>query len=300
MYMRTPNAAWKAVCVISVLVLMFLPPAAAQQAEHDSRLDRLFSSDPAVRGAAKSELLGRPDPALLSALLKVLPTSQGTIRDDLLEILAKYDDPSKLPVFLSLLKPFHSDNDSFQIGQQLAHLGAPAAQALLAGCQDTGEGYPEWAAGVLKEMDYIGLSFIIEALLSEDDCRREIGRPGLQWAFGEADPNSVLNADVRLASAAATDPDEHIRGAAKRWFGSWKGREDKIDLSAMVEALIAEYQSNAPPETMEKIAIMLSDTERPRVTRFMRAAVHAPNPKIQRIANEYLTRFARKSKSARS
>jgi hypothetical protein len=39
---------------------------------------------------------------------------------------------SKLPVFLSVLKPFHSDNDSFQIGQQLAHLGAPAAQALLA------------------------------------------------------------------------------------------------------------------------------------------------------------------------
>jgi hypothetical protein len=67
-----------------------------------------------------------------------------------------------------------------------------------------------------------------------------------------------------------------------------------------VEALIAEYQSNAPPETMEKIAVMLSDTERPRVTRFMRAAVHAPNPKIQRTANEYLTRFAPKSKPARS
>jgi hypothetical protein len=67
-----------------------------------------------------------------------------------------------------------------------------------------------------------------------------------------------------------------------------------------VEALIAEYQSNASPETMEKIAVMLSDTERPRVTRFMRAAVHAPNPKIQQIANEYLTRFAPKSKRAQS
>lgn len=300
MCMRTSNAAWKAVRAISVLVLMFQPLATAQQAERDSRLDRLFSSDPAVRGAAKSKLLERPDPALLSALLKALPTSQGTIRDDLLEILAKYDDPSKLPVFLSLLKPFHSDNDNFQIGQQLAHLGAPAAQAILAGCEDTGEGYPEWAAGVLKDMDNIGLPFIIEALLSDDDCRRQIGRPGLQWALGEADPNSVLNADVRLASAAVTDPDERIRGAAKRWFESWKGREDKIDLSGIVEALIAEYQSNAPPETMEKIATMLSDTERPRVTRFMRAAVRAPNPKIQRIANEYLTRFAPKSKPRRS
>ena len=106
----------------------------------------------------------------------------------------------------------------------------------------------------------------------------------------------MLNADIRLASAAATDPDEDIRAATKRWFESWKGREDKIDLSGIVDALIAEYQSNAPPETREKIVVLLSDTERPRVTRFMRAAVHAPNPKIQRTANEYLTRFAPKSK----
>jgi hypothetical protein len=298
--MRIRNATWKAVWAISILVLMIQPPATAKQAEHDTRLDRLFSSDPAVRGAAKSELLGRPDPALLPALLKALPTSQGTIRDDLLEILAKYDDPSKLSVLISLLKPFHSDNDSFLIGQQLARLGAPAAQALLAGCKDSGEGYPEWAAGVLNDMDSIGRPYIIEALLSDDDCRRQIGQAGLQWAFGEADPNSLLNADVRLASAAAIDPDEHIRGAAKRWFGSWKGREDKIDLSGIVEALIAEYQSNTSPETMEKIAMMLSDTERPRVTRFMRAAMHAPNPEIQRIANEYLARFTPKSKPARS
>jgi hypothetical protein len=298
--MRTPNAKWKAVCTISVLVLMFQPLTAAQQPGHDSRLDRLFSSDPAVRGAAKSELLQRPDPALLPALLKALPTSQGNIRADLLEILDKYDDPSKLTVFLSLLKPFHSDNDNFQVGQQLAHLGAPAAQAILAGCEDAGEGYPEWAAGVLKDMDNVGYPFIIEALLSDDDCRRQMGQAGLQWAFGEADPNSVLNEDIRLASAAATDPDEHIRGPAKRWFGSWKGREDKIEMSGIVEALIAEYQSNAPPETMEKIAMMLSDTERPRVTRFMRAAVHSPNPKIQAIANHYLTRFAPKSKPAQS
>jgi hypothetical protein len=94
-------------------------------------------------------------------------------------------------------------------------------------CEDTGEGYPEWAAGVLKDMDNIGLPFIIEALLSDDDCRCQIGRLGLQWALGEADINSVLNANVRLASNAATNTDEHIRGAAKRWFGSWKGREEK-------------------------------------------------------------------------
>jgi HEAT repeat protein len=112
--MRSLSAAWKAVCSISVLVLLFQPLATAQQAEHDSRLDQLVSSDPAVRGAAKVELMQHPDPTFLPGLLKALPSSRGAIRDDLLEILAKYDDPGKLPVFLSLLKPFHSDNDSFQ------------------------------------------------------------------------------------------------------------------------------------------------------------------------------------------
>jgi hypothetical protein len=197
------------------------------------------------------------------------------------------------------MKPFHSDKDSFQIGQQLAHLVAPAAQAILARCEDSG-GYPEWAAGVLKDMDDVGRPLIIKAPLSDDDCRLQIGQSGLQWAIGEADPSSVLNgADVRLASVA-TNPDEHIRAAAKRWLESWKGREDKIDLSGIVEALIAEYQSNAPPETMEKIAVMLSDTERPRVTRFMHAAVHSPSPEIQRVANEYLARFVPKPKPVRS
>jgi hypothetical protein len=76
------------VCAISVFAFMFQLLATAQQTEHDSRLDRLLSSDPAKRNGAKSELLGSPDPALLSALLKALPTSQGTTRDDLLEILA--------------------------------------------------------------------------------------------------------------------------------------------------------------------------------------------------------------------
>src|ERR1700730_2677797 len=174
--MRILNAAWKAVRAISILVFVFQPPANGQQVVQNSRLDRLLSSDPAVRGAAKSELLEHPDQALLPALLKALSGSQGTNRDGLLEVLAKYDDPSKLPVFLPLLKPFHSDNASFQIGQQLAHLGAPAAQAILAGCEGAGEGYPEWAAGGLKTMDTVGLASFIEALLRDDEARRGTGR----------------------------------------------------------------------------------------------------------------------------
>jgi hypothetical protein len=292
--MRDVSVAWKAVLVIWPILGVFQPLVASQ--EQDTRINHLFSSDPDVRSTTKKELMQHPDPALLPALLNALPSSKGSIRGDLLEILDKYDDPRKLPVFLGLLKPFHLDTDSSLIGQQLARLGGPAAQAVLAGCGDPAEGYSEWAAGVLKDMETVGRASIIAALLSNDDCRREIGRNGLQWAFGEADPNSMLNADIRLTSTAATDADERIRGAAKKWFESWRGREDSIEMSGIVEALIMEYQSHAPPETMAKIATMLSDTERPRVTRFMRAALHAPNPEIQRIANHYLERFAPKSR----
>lgn len=288
------SIAWTAVFVIWAILGVFQPLVVSQ--EQDARINHLLSSDPAVRSTTKNELMRHPDTAILPALLKALPSSQGSIRDDLLEILDKYDDARKLPIFMGLLKPFHLDTDSSLIGQQLARLGEPAAQAVLAGCDDPTEGYSEWAAGVLKDMETVGRASIIAALLSNDDCRREIGRNGLQWAFGEADPNSVLNADIRLASTAATDTDQRIRGATKKWFESWRGREDSVEMSGIVDALITEYQSHAPPETMPKIAAMLSDTERPRVTRFMRAALHAPNPEIQRIANHYLEHFGSKSK----
>ena len=68
--------------------------------------------------------------------------------------------------------------------------------------------------------------------------------------------------------------------------------KQNIDFSGTVEELISVYQSNAPSETMVKIADMLSKPERPRVTRFMRAAVHAPNADIQSVAQKYLSRYA--------
>jgi len=51
---------------------------------------------------------------------------------------------------------------------------------------------------------------------------------------------------------------------------------------------------------MVRIADMLSQPERPRVTRFMRAAIRAPNPEIQRIANQYLSMFVPKSEGRRA
>lgn len=294
MFMRTASAAWKSGGAIFVLAFVFLQVMAAGQVEHDKRVEQLFSADPAVRGGAKAELLQHPDPAHLPALLKALPASTGTIRDDLLEILGKYDDPRKIPVFLAVLKS--SKTSMGQMERQLAALGAPAAEALLANCPANDEYYGHWAGYVLSWMGKTGTPFLVGAVQSEDGCKHQAGEVGLEAQFGDA---SELPWDIELASDAAVDQDPRIRGAARKWFDSWKGKEENIDFSEIVDALIAAYQASAP-ETMVEIAKMLSQSERPRVTRFMRAAVHAPNPEIQQIANRYLSTYPSKTKSGSS
>lgn len=122
-----------ALWLMAIGVAVVSPRSAAQSA--DVRVQQLFSTDPAVRGAAKEELMQHPDPAAVPELLKVLPGAQGTIRDNLFEILGKYDDPRKIPVYLSLLKPFHWDNEKQAIRDQLARLDGAAGDAVLAGCK---------------------------------------------------------------------------------------------------------------------------------------------------------------------
>lgn len=305
--MRTPNAAWKAVCAISVLLFTFQRPTAAQQLAHDSHVEHMLSSDPVVRGSAKVELLAHPDPALLPDLLKALPSSTGTIREDLVEVLSKYDDPRKIPVYLALLNSSPSDANTGAIVEQLARLGAPAAKALLANCVDNGslvmrghlelEDHARWTAGILSWMHETGAQFLIEAVQSENNCKHSAGEQGLLYMFGDADADAVSRADIELASDAAVDPDERIREAARRWLATRNTKEEYIDFSGIVEELISVYRTNAPAQTMVKIAGMLSQRERPRVTRFMRAAVQAPNPEIQRIANQYLSMYVPKAEA---
>jgi len=296
MSMRIPNRVWKAVCVTSLSLVVLQPLVAAQAMEHGSRVDRLFSSDPAVRGAAKAELIQHPDPAAFPLLLKALPSSSGTIRESIFEVLDKYDDPRKIPVFLSMLKPFHWDNDARFMQLQLVRLGTPAAQALMdvmpAECLDIGENYPIWAKSVLQFIGEPALPVLFAALASDNSCKHLIAHNALMATFGDEGPNGLQNDDLQLVSDAAVDPDGRIRAATKAWLNALDVKEQDADFSGVVEALIAAYRSNAPPETMVEIAQLLAQTERPRVTRFMRAAVQAPNPEIQRIAKQYLSRYA--------
>ena len=102
--MRTLHAAYKAVCVIGGFLFICVLTVPAQRAERDSRLESLFSSDPVIHGAAKTALLEHPDPTMLPALLQAVQGATGTTRDDLLEILAKYDDSRKIPILLAMVK----------------------------------------------------------------------------------------------------------------------------------------------------------------------------------------------------
>lgn len=257
----------------------------------DSPVRNLFSADSALRGNTKNELLNHPDPALLPALLEALPSSTGSNRDDLLEVLAKYNDRRKIPVYIAIAKDSKFKIWPQEIGGQLAKLGAPAAQALLDGCAGEGEDYATWAGVTIGWMHDAGTRFLIEAVESIDECKHHVGNVGLSDQIGDADPHSESRADLELAIDAVVDPDQRIRNAARAWFDSWKDKENQIDFSGIVEALIGAYQANAPPETMVKIAQMLSDFQRPRITRFMRAAVNSPNPDIQQIAHDYLIQF---------
>jgi hypothetical protein len=103
-------------------VCAWAAPTAAQSAQRDSRIDDLFSSDPATRGAAKADLPHHPDAALLPALLRELPSAQGTIQADLFESLAKYRDPRKITVFFAM-HPWTGVAGVGQIDEQLSRLG---------------------------------------------------------------------------------------------------------------------------------------------------------------------------------
>ena len=282
--------------VFCALELLAQPQGSAQ----DNRIRNLFSADPSTRGEGKTELSNHPDPTLLPALLQALPSVTGSNRDDLLEVLAKYDDVRKIPVFVTIMKSGKWDTGWPPLSEQLAKLGAPAAQAILDGCAGAGEDYGDWAGTTIGWMQETGIPFLIEAVESDDTCKHTLGATGLAGQYGDADIHSVSRADLELASNAVIDPDERIRMAARDWFDSWKGNEKDLDFSGIVEALIAAYQAQAPPETMLKIAKMLSEPDRPRVTRFMRAAVNSPNPDIQQIAHEYLLRLPPEAKPSMS
>jgi len=219
----------------------------------------------------------------------------------LLEVLEVYKDPSKIPVLVAVAEK----SGSASLASQLEELGTSAAKALMASFGESCEAkyarlvgvrYARWVGEMIGEMDDQGLTVLVEGFRSDVLCQQFAAVEGLKGYYyrnckdaGDRAPDP----GVQLFEDVATSEDPKVSDAAIRWINSQQIKEGTcVDFSGVVEPLIAAYQSNASSATMIEIAKSLSMYPAARVTRFMRAAVHAPNPEIQKIATEYLATYA--------
>jgi HEAT repeat protein len=287
---------------------------AQQSSEAVSRTEtlaqQLQSPDPNVRGAAKLELMQAPNPDALPVLLKLAPGAKGDLRTNLIEILSVYRDPRKIPALIQMLRPFEREYwDAALV--QLTELGAPAAQALMDSvpdeCNWAGDdmeplAYKSAVGAILNQMGAAGLPALFSGLRSGKPCKQSSASDGLLDNYRRSghDPppepaEEIEQEEVVLLTNAAEDEDPVINGTAYSWMDSLDRTDfTEVDYSNIVEALIATYQAKASPKTMAEIARLLSEVSSPRVARFMRAAVHAPNPEIQEIAVQYAAKHAPK------
>ena len=251
-------------------------------------MEQLGSSDPSARGAAKLELIRSADPATLPLLLKEMPLIAGPTQTAMVEVLAAYKDVRKIPVLLAVAPKANVES-------QLVDLGAPAAQAMMqslkANCDpyDTGL-YTEWVGNTMAEMPKIALPLFVAALRDGNSCQQSAAEDGLQRAYAQPE-YGLIDPTINLFIEAVESDDALIHMAAGKWIDSFGDKVDALEFEGVVEVLIAAYRNHAPPATMVAIAQMLAGAPRPRVTRFMNAARHAPNPEIRRIAEQYSANY---------
>jgi hypothetical protein len=210
----------------------------------------------------------------------------------MLEVLAVYKDPQKIPTLMAIAFAVSGNTGNADVETQLSELGTPAARALMKSLEkdcdpsDTG-GYTSWVGNILSNMQTGAFPVFIAALRNGNRCQQIAAEGGLQRAYAE--PGEGLgDPTIILFTSAVESEDPVIHVAAGKWIESFGGDTEKLDFEGIVEVLIAAYRANVPPTTMEAIADLLAEAPRPRVSRFMHAAVHAPNPKIQHIARDYL------------
>jgi HEAT repeat protein len=290
--MRYPSF-FLAVCLLQVPGECLAQQPSKITARAEELVKQLQSPDSSVRGAAKLELQSSPSPVVLPILLEVLPTSSGDAQNALIDVLAVYKSPDKIPALVMIA----AKSNNLSVAGQLEDLGAPAAKALMQSLGEPCEAeYASWVGETIGEMGDAGLPVLVEGFHSNSQCHESAAAEGLQRYYyrnckdpGDRGPDPA----AELFGYATTSADDRISTAAIQWINSQQIKEGTcVDFSGVVEPLIAAYQSNAPTETMVQIAKFLSWCPTARVTRFMRAAVHAPNPEIQGIAQDYLARNA--------
>jgi hypothetical protein len=237
-----------------------------------------------------------PSPDSLPIILKALESSKGELRSVLVDILGVYKDPRKISALIKAARPYDGDPTDVTIGDQLTELGTPAGQALIdslpAKCDESDDelsSYTSWVGFVIGHINPWSLSVLFAGLRSGNPCKQRAAQEGLQMCCAEPE-YGLGDPQITLFTSAVLSDDERIRSAAEQWIDSFRGEYRNFEFAGTIEVLIAAYQKNASPATMIEIARLLADDPCPRVTRFMRAAVSAPNPEIQQIAHEYLAK----------
>jgi HEAT repeat protein len=175
-----------------LLALLLLPalPAAGQVKATDTRaseasqrvnllVERFWSDDPTVRGAAAMELRRTSDPAALPVLLDLVPrTADGSsVRAAVIDALANFKDQRKIPALLSLIVAASNHSDAAKA--QLARLGGAARDAvfrLADGCTERGI---DIAAQLLPRIEPDPERAILAAAAHKSPCRRQAAMAAL-------------------------------------------------------------------------------------------------------------------------
>jgi hypothetical protein len=262
-------------------------------------VQRLGSGNIKDEDAAKVELREHPTPDALPILLKALPSSDATVRNDIIDILASYKDNAKIPALIAYRENDWGDKT---VDSQLVELGAPAVDALVKSlpetCDPDGRNslYAEWVGTVLREIELEGTRAMLAGLITHQSCVHAaarsglvVPRPGPAMAPPPTTEEQEMDAGLFLLVDAAENDDPHIHETAVNWIRSIQNRGwSNLEYSQFLEAIIETYRSNMSGQTRREIARLLALNRCRRVDRFMRAAVHSPIAEVRSIAMKYL------------
>ena len=276
---------------------LFVPQQDSSTAHVEALVQRLGTGNIRDEDAAKVELRQQP-PEALPILLKALPSSDATVRDDIIDILASYKDDTKIPVLIEY-KANHWGEES--VDSQLVELGTPAVDALVKSLPETcdqggrNSGYADWVGTVLREIEPEGTRAMLAGLMTQKPCMHEAARSGLvvprpspPMAPPATTEDQETDAGLFLLVDASENHNQAIHGAAVNWIHSLQSRGwPNLEYSGFLEALIGTYRSDVSEQTRTEIARLLALNPCRRVDRFMRAAVHSPITEVRRIAIEY-------------
>ena len=261
-------------------------------------IQRLGTGNIQDEDGAKAELQQHP-PGALPVLLKALPSSDATVRNDIIDILASYKDNAKIPALIAYKANGWGEKN---LDSQFVELGAPAVDALVNSlpetCEPDGQNtvYADWVGTVLREIEPEGTRALLAGLMTRQPCVHEaarsgfvVPRPGPPMAPPPTAADEEMEAGLFLLVDTAENDDPHIHETAVNWIRSVQNRGwSNLEYSQFLEAIIETYRSNVSGQTRLEIARLLALNRCPRVDRFMRAAVHSPITEVRSIAMKYL------------